>query len=116
MYADGGYDRVVWMPQEIKEKLRSYIPEGVFDKIATEKNARTIPELQEFLRAREHPVTSRWETPEPQGTAPSHEVQVFSGGDIPLMAGGFRIILKNARITAEKIIIQPVKPQKSREG
>jgi len=37
-------------------------------------------------------------------------VQVFSGGDIPLTSGGFRIILKNARITAEKVIIQPIKP------
>lgn len=116
MHADGGYDRVVWMPDEIKEKLRLYIPDGVVDKIATEKDARTIPELQEFLRIREHPVTKRWETPELQGTVPAHQLQVFSGGDIPLMSGGFRIILKNARITAEKIIIQPVKPQKSREG
>ncbi len=116
MHADGGYDRVVWMPDEIKEQLRSYIPEGVVDKIATEKDARTIPELQEFLRAREHPVTKRWKTPEPQVRFRAHRLQVFSGGDIPLMAGGFRIILKNARITAEKIIIQPVKSQKSREG
>ena len=116
MHADGGYDRVVWMPDEIKEKLRLYIPEGIVDKIATEKDARTIPELQEFLRIREHPVTKRWEMPELQGAVPAHQLQVFSGGDIPFTSGGFRIILKNARITAEKIIIQPVKPQKSREG
>jgi acetyl-CoA decarbonylase/synthase complex subunit beta len=41
---------------------------------------------------------------------------VFSAGDIPLTTGGIRIILKNARITAEKVIIQPVKPHQPRRG
>ncbi len=116
MHADGGYDRVVWMPIEIKEKIRSFIPEEVYDKIATEKDVSTIPELKDFLVTRQHPVIRRWGAVELPGTAAAHQVPVFSGGDIPITAGGFRIILKNARITAEKIIIQPVKPQQRREG
>ncbi len=116
MHADGGYDRIVWMPLEIKEKIRSFIPDEVYEKIATEKDVSTIPGLKEFLVARQHPVVSRWEAPEPPGTVTAHQIPFFSGGDIPISAGGFRIILKNARITAEKIIIQPVKPQQRREG
>ncbi len=116
MHADGGYDRIVWMPSEIKEKIRFFIPEGVFEKIATEKDVSSIPELKEFLITHRHPVTRRWEAAEPSGAVSAHQIPVFSGGDIPITAGGFRIILKNARITAEKIIIQPVKPPKRREG
>jgi acetyl-CoA decarbonylase/synthase complex subunit beta len=116
MHADGGYDRIVWMPLEIKEKIRSFIPDEVYEKIATEKDVSTIPGLKEFLVARQHPVVSRWEAPEPPGTVTAQGIPFFSGGDIPISAGGFRIILKNARITAEKIIIQPVKPQQRREG
>jgi acetyl-CoA decarbonylase/synthase complex subunit beta len=116
MHADGGYDRIVWMPSEIKEKIRSFIPEGVFEKIATEKDVSSIPELKEFLITHRHPVTRRWEAAEPSDALSALQIPVFSGGDIPITAGGFRIILKNARITAEKIIIQPVKPPKRREG
>jgi acetyl-CoA decarbonylase/synthase complex subunit beta len=116
MHADGGYDRIVWMPFEIKEKIRSFIPEGVFEKIATEKDVSSIPELKEFLITHRHPVTRRWEAAEPSDALSALQIPVFSGGDIPITAGGFRIILKNARITAEKIIIQPVKPPKRREG
>ncbi|MDD4137801.1 MAG: CO dehydrogenase/CO-methylating acetyl-CoA synthase complex subunit beta [Methanoregula sp.] len=114
MDADGGYNRVVWMPHETKERLKQYIPESAFGAIATEQDVKTIPELKEFLTAHNHPVLKRWETAPDAGddavTGEGRYVQVFSGGDIPLTTGGFRIILKNARITAEKVIIQPIKP------
>ncbi|MDD1695056.1 MAG: CO dehydrogenase/CO-methylating acetyl-CoA synthase complex subunit beta [Methanoregula sp.] len=117
MDADGGYNRVVWMPQETKERLKQYIPESVYGAIATENEAKTIPELRSFLSAHNHPVVKRWEAEtEPvtgDETGNGRQVHVFSGGDIPLTTGGFRIILKNARITAEKVIIQPVKPAPS---
>jgi acetyl-CoA decarbonylase/synthase complex subunit beta len=110
MHADGGYDRVVWMPAETRERLRDFIPAAVFPAIATEKDAKTIPELRTFLGNHNHPVVNRW-NPEgiPDGSI-SDRPHVFSAGDIPVTAGGFRIILKNARITAEKVIIQPVRP------
>jgi acetyl-CoA decarbonylase/synthase complex subunit beta len=111
MDADGGYNRVVWMPQETKERLRQYIPESVYEAIATEQDVKTIPELKAFLTAHNHPVLSRWESePEPEPAEGGRQIPVFSGGDIPITSGGFRIILKNARITAEKVIIQPIKP------
>ena len=56
MDADGGYNRVVWMPQETKERLKQYIPESVYPAIATEQDVKTIPELKAFLSAHNHPV------------------------------------------------------------
>jgi acetyl-CoA decarbonylase/synthase complex subunit beta len=122
MDADGGYDRVVWMPQETKERLRSFIPESVFSAIATEQDVKTLPELKEFLISHNHPVTRRWEADAGTGSDTSTSegnglgVQVLSGRDIPITAGGFRIILKNARITADKVIIQPIRPGGERHG
>jgi acetyl-CoA decarbonylase/synthase complex subunit beta len=110
MHADGGYDRVVWMPHETRERLRQFIPVGVFDAIATEKDVSSVPELKTFLENHHHPVTRRWQTEdEIPGNIPAGQT-VFAAGDIPITAGGFRIILKNARITAEKVIIQPIRP------
>ncbi|MDD1689214.1 MAG: CO dehydrogenase/CO-methylating acetyl-CoA synthase complex subunit beta [Methanoregula sp.] len=120
MDADDGYNRVVWMPQETKERLKQYIPESVYGAIATEKDVKSIPELKAFLSAHNHPVMKRWETGQEAGqdalAGDGRHVQVFSGGDIPLTSGGFRIILKNARITAEKVIIQPIKPGGEHHG
>jgi acetyl-CoA decarbonylase/synthase complex subunit beta len=113
MHADGGYDRVVWMPAETKERLRDFIPAPVYPAIATEKDVKDIAELKEFLLTHHHPVVGRWTAAGAVSDAPpgsASQPQVFSAGDIPIMAGGFRIILKNAKITAEKVIILPVRP------
>jgi len=117
MHADGGYNRVVWMPHETRERLRPFIPTGVIDAIATEKDVSSIPDLRTFLENHNHPVTRRWKTE--TDTAEPRDIPlgqtVFAAGDIPITAGGFKIILKNARITAEKVIIQPIRPA-SRQG
>ncbi|RQD82649.1 MAG: CO dehydrogenase/CO-methylating acetyl-CoA synthase complex subunit beta [Methanocalculus sp. MSAO_Arc2] len=112
MQADGGYEAVVWMPEEIKERLSEYIPESLYEKIATEKDATTINELQSFLTSNSHPVTDRWVEihEEPDETA------VVTAGEIPITTGGFRILLKNARIYADRVIIQPVQPKKPGRG
>jgi len=115
MHADGGWDRVVWMPHETKERLKDYIHSSVYSSIATEKDVVTIEELRTFLNDHNHPITTRWEVEAtPPGTG--EQIPVFSGGDIPFTSGGFRIILKNAKITAEKVIIQPIKPVSSQGG
>jgi len=120
MDADGGYNRVVWMPRETKERLKAFIPESVYEAIATEQDVKTLPELREFLISHNHPVTKRWEAEsgqeEDRAGENGRQLQVFSGRDIPITAGGFRIILKNARITAEKVIIQPIKPGGEHHG
>jgi acetyl-CoA decarbonylase/synthase, CODH/ACS complex subunit beta len=119
MHADGGYDRVVWMPSETKERLRDFIPAPVYLAIATEKDVKNIAELKEFLLNHHHPVVERWSAPGAVSDAPpgpANQPHVFPAGDIPITAGGFRIILKNAKITAEKVIILPVRPGVSGGG
>ncbi len=108
LHADGGYSRVVWMPQETKERLRQFIPPDIYPLIATESDVADITELKKFLEKNHHPVTTHWNQDAADEDAGKPQVQVFSGGDIPITASGFRIILKNARITAEKVIIQPI--------
>lgn len=116
MHADGGWERVVWMPHETRERLKEFIPSAIYPAIASEKDAGSIEELRVFLKDHHHPVTLRCETGAEETLPPDTPLSVFSGGDIPITAGGLRIILKNARITAEKVIIQPIRPAAPRGG
>lgn len=54
--ADGGWQRIVWMPEKLKEEFKPHIPENMFAKIATEKEALDSETLKEWLRDKEHPV------------------------------------------------------------
>jgi acetyl-CoA decarbonylase/synthase complex subunit beta len=113
--ADGGWNRIVWVPKEIKEKVKDFIPADVYDKIPTEADAKNIDELKAFLKEKNHPVVARWtpeEAPAPVEAAAS-EVQVTEGAmpvmtaaTLPLSAGGFRIILTDAKIYASKVVIK----------
>jgi acetyl-CoA decarbonylase/synthase complex subunit beta len=63
----------------------------------------------------------RWKTEEQEimseeGEVRPAAVQVFAGGDLPITTGGFRITLKNARIYADRVIVQTVKPKNARKG
>ena len=72
-----------------------------------------MSELRDFLSLHIHPVMDRWKTEENQiMDTENGAVQVFSGGDFPVMSGGFKIIFKNARITAERVIIEPIPTKK----
>jgi len=53
--ADGGLRRCVWMPKEIKERFKDSIPADVYDKIATEDDAKNPDELIAFLDEKGHP-------------------------------------------------------------
>lgn len=55
LQADGGLRRLVWMPKEIKERYKDAIPEDLYDKIATEEDAKNTDELVEFLDRVGHP-------------------------------------------------------------
>jgi acetyl-CoA decarbonylase/synthase complex subunit beta len=107
--ADGGYARIVWMPAELKEQLREFIPEDIAPRIATEKDVTTVDELQSFLAEHAHPVVSRWVQP---AEVVHEDTAVYTAAELPVVAGGVRIILKNARIYADKVTIIPVKPGK----
>ncbi len=111
MQADGGWDRVVWIPVDIKERIKSFMPPEIVDKVATEEDVSDLDELKAFLQEQEHPIISRWKAApkeEPgEITVPTLELPASA---IPIQgvpAGmGFRIILKNAKIRAEKMIIK----------
>ncbi|MDD2777405.1 MAG: CO dehydrogenase/CO-methylating acetyl-CoA synthase complex subunit beta [Methanocellales archaeon] len=104
LQVDGGWNRIIWLPTEVKEKLKEYIPAELYDKIATEADATDVTALKEFLREKRHPVVERWvETPPEAIEAPTLEVMPSTP------SGGITIILKNAKIHAEKVIIKRAK-------
>lgn len=121
LQADGGYGRVIWMPKEIKDSLTEFIPEDLIGKIPTEEDAGSIKEIRKFLREHEHPVMERLkqvkeeveelETVEEVSDegrmvgAPSAQVAYAPELSMPA-GGGVKIILKNAKIYAEKVIIR----------
>jgi acetyl-CoA decarbonylase/synthase complex subunit beta len=118
--ADGGWNRVVWLPKEVKERVKDFIPADVVDKVATEENATNIDALKAFLKEKNHPVVARWTTAAVAEEAAPAEAKEEEGGmmpvataaTLPIMAGGFKIILKDAKIYAKKVIIRSMKDEK----
>ncbi|MFW6110864.1 MAG: CO dehydrogenase/CO-methylating acetyl-CoA synthase complex subunit beta [Thermoproteota archaeon] len=119
LQADGGWNRVVWMPKEVKQRVNDFIPEGIVDKVATEEDAEDLEELKTFLEERDHPVVERWEEepiaaeealPPEEGEEPARR-PVATAKTMPITAGGFKLILKDAKIYARKAIIRQVKEE-----
>ncbi len=119
--ADGGWNRVVWLPKEVKERVKDFIPKDVVDKIATEEDAQNIDSLKAFLKEKDHPVVTRWvaEVAAVEEAAPAEAketegamIPVATAATLPIMAGGFKIILKDAKIYAKKVIIRSMKDEK----
>ena len=111
MVADGGWDRVVWMPMEIKERIKEFMPPEIVPKIATEDEVSSVDELKIFLKAQGHPIVEKWtEAPAEEPSEITIPTLEMPAGAIPIQgmpAGmGFTIILKNAKIKAEKMIIK----------
>jgi len=115
LQVDGGWDRIVWIPSNVKERVKGFIPAEIVDKIATENDVETIEKLREFLKSKGHPIVERWKAEEkaveeaalkevPEIAVPQVPSIPISG--IPLAAGGFKIILKDAKIVAKKLIIR----------
>jgi acetyl-CoA decarbonylase/synthase complex subunit beta len=121
--ADGGWNRVVWLPKEVKDRVKDFIPKDVVDKVATEENAQNIDALKAFLKEKAHPVVAKWAAeaaPAAEEAAPVEArmeegamMPVMTASTLPIMAGGFKIILKDARIYANKVIIKTVKDEKA---
>ena len=121
LQADGGWKRVVWMPKEVKERVKEFIPAELVERIATEEDARTVDGLKAFLKERNHPVVEQWkEEPVAVEEALQTEAQeeaalmpVATAATLPITAGGFKIILKDAKIYAKKVIIRSIKAEKT---
>ncbi len=121
LQADGGWKRVVWMPKEVKERVKDFVPTELVDKIATEEDSRTVDELKAFLKDRKHPIVERWkEEPQAVQEVSAEEareeapmIPVATAATLPITAGGLRIILKDAKIYAKKVIVRSMKTEKS---
>ena len=125
LQADGGWDRVVWLPEEIRDRIKEYMPEDIVPKIATEKDVETLDQLKEWLKDRGHPIVDTWKdepaveaapaVPQQQMMYPQQMPTSFTmptmelpAGAVPGLPSGMniRIILKNAKIKAERVIIK----------
>ncbi len=129
---DGGWNRVVWMPSRLKERVKDGIPADISDKISTENDTKTIDELKEFLKAKDHPVVKNWieevEEAEEEAAAVSTaggmgmpmQMQQFAPGQIMMPAmgggsgGGIKIILKNAKITISEVKFEEAEGSKKK--
>lgn len=120
--ADGGWNRVVWLPSNVKERVKDAIPADLKDKIATEKDAQNIQDLKSFLKSKGHPVVSRWAPEEAakalavaEAAAPEAMQPMMAGSTITLPVGGggamggYRLTLKNVKIVAKKLILKKAK-------
>jgi acetyl-CoA decarbonylase/synthase complex subunit beta len=113
LQVDGGWSRVAWIPKSVKERLKDFIPSEIIGKIPTEYEVKNLDELKEFLKTNQHPVVERWkEAPSeielPTRAELSIEAPMPAIG-IPTTGGGFKIILKGAKIQAKKVIIKAPK-------
>ncbi len=122
--SDGGWERVVWMPKNLKDRVLADIPADIADKIATEEDAPDLDSLKAFLEEKDHPIQERWtaeEEPEeeieeekPAQEAPAMMQMPAMGQGVPMMmppatggsTGGVKLILKNAKVSIDKVIIQ----------
>ena len=124
--ADGGWNRVVWMPKILKDKVLADIPADIVDKVATEEDAQDLDTLKEFLKEKDHPVVKNWGADEDEevdedeeSTGTSTAMPAFGMPDpamllnIPPMtgggSGGIKITLKNAKVSIDKVILSSKK-------
>jgi acetyl-CoA decarbonylase/synthase complex subunit beta len=117
LQADGGWNRIVWLPASVKERVKDYIPGELVDRIPTEEDVTSIEQLKTFLEEKGHPVVEKWKAVEVAAEKAAEEERLeVPAESVPvtlpampisgLAAGGFKITLKNVKIHAEKVIIR----------
>lgn len=124
LQADGGYERIIWIPKEIKDSLEGFIPAEIADKIPTEEDISSVADIKKFLTEKNHPILERTPIADDVDMATDNNNESIEnssdmgsgfGQGVPVMAapelsmpatGGVRIVLKNAKIYAEKVIIK----------
>ncbi|MFX1415524.1 MAG: CO dehydrogenase/CO-methylating acetyl-CoA synthase complex subunit beta [Promethearchaeota archaeon] len=115
LQVDDGWNRVVWLPESVKQRVYEFMPEDVRDRIPTENEVMSIGDLKTYLKEQNHPVVERWVELEDEETAlveaaAAGEDYVAVPGELTAMVGGvgggLEIIFKNAKIYAEKVIIR----------
>jgi acetyl-CoA decarbonylase/synthase complex subunit beta len=112
--ADGGWGKVVWMPQEIKERIQDFMPPEIVPLVPTESDVSDLEGLKTWLIEKGHPIVESWSDEAEVQPQDSGEISVptleMPASAIPIQGipsgMGFTIILKNAKIKAEKMIIK----------
>lgn len=119
LQADGGWDRIVWLPKSVKERVKDFMPAELVDKVATEEEVKNVDELRQFLTNNNHPITQRWaaaaaetqpKTPETIETGQSATLELPPETlSVAGLGSGLtlKITLKDAKITIKKLIIKP---------
>lgn len=65
--------RLVWLPSDIKERVKDAIPADLYDKISTEKDVSNVDELKVFLRNKKHPIVENWVVEEEKPATPTYQ-------------------------------------------
>ncbi|MEM2210199.1 MAG: CO dehydrogenase/CO-methylating acetyl-CoA synthase complex subunit beta [Nitrososphaerales archaeon] len=112
---DGGWNRIVWLPSSLKERVKDFIPKDLVDKIATDQDVKNVEELKAFLEKKGHPVVQRWKAvaaPPVIEVKRKEEVKELPKEvseavlQIPSVTGGFEFVLEGVKIHAKKLIIK----------
>ncbi len=116
--ADGGWDRVVWMPKNLKEKIKADIPSELVDKLPTEEDASDLNSLRDYLEKKQHPIVRRWkkEVSAPEAAPIEAVAQTQAAQALQMPVGlvspqfgsgeGVRIVFKNAKISIDRIVLK----------
>ncbi len=60
LQADGGWDRIVWITNHVKDRIKDDISIEIVNKIATESDVTNLMELKDFLILNNHPIVKKW--------------------------------------------------------
>jgi acetyl-CoA decarbonylase/synthase complex subunit beta len=112
------------------DRIKEYLPPEIIPKIATEENVQDMDGLKKWLIEKDHPIVKTWKAEEPkQEKATPQQAQQqmpmtgFTVPNLELPASALpmqalqglpqgvtvKIILKNAKIRAERVIIRAEK-------
>ncbi len=112
LHASGGWERIIWMPSAVREKIREYIPPELYDKIATEQDVSTVEELKSFIQSHHHPILSRIASIEKEQEE-SRGLSTNDSGNVPGSAinssgrnTGMTITFRDVRISADRIFVR----------
>jgi acetyl-CoA decarbonylase/synthase complex subunit beta len=122
--ADGGWNRVVWMPRNLREKIKADIPPELVDKLPTEEDAADLKTLKDYLEKKQHPIVERWKKEEaaaeaatvetslaaaPAWSVPATMMTTPTGIPMPMQFGGdggVKLVFKNAKITIDRVVLK----------
>lgn len=103
--ADGGWNRLVWLPSTLKERIRDAILKDLLDKIPTEKDVKNIDELKNFLKEKNHPIVKRWEEAKEDEGEEIEIPDIFLDISLPSIPKT-KILFENVRLYAESVIVK----------